>query len=240
MRSTKYTREVLEPVVRSSPSLAEVMRKLGLQATGGNHRNIKLRIRHSGLDTSHFKGKVSDQTTFDTTIGGTLKASGSGDVPAVMAGALGKTPTTDQVSVKGARFTTKIGATTINVGRFRLDAVDFGPFSDLAWRTGDFDVGVAAVSQDASSLRVGADVGAALVIVRRQGEHGGRLEMSPLGHRPMEFFDGQCQPRSIEADIVAREQPSITIEGRILDAAGGERRGQLVEAPDHRAPGTRF
>jgi hypothetical protein len=110
----------------------------------------------------NFKGKVSDQTTFDTTIGGTLKASGSGDVPAVMAGALGKTPTTDQVSVKGARFTTKIGATTINVGRFRLDGVDFGPFSDLSWRTGDFDVGVGAVSQDASSLRVGGDVGASL------------------------------------------------------------------------------
>ncbi|MDB5097969.1 MAG: cyanobacterial porin [Cyanobacteria bacterium RYN_339] len=109
-----------------------------------------------------FKGKVSDSTTFDTTIGGALKAGGSGDVPAVMAGALGKTPTTDQVSVKGARFTSKIGATTINVGRFRLDAVDFGPYSDLAWRTGDFDVGVGAVSQDASSLRVGGDVGASL------------------------------------------------------------------------------
>jgi hypothetical protein len=110
----------------------------------------------------NFKGKVSDATTFDTTIGGTLKAAGSGDVPAVMAGALGKTPTTDQVSVKGARFTSKIGATTINVGRFRLDAVDFGPFSDLSWRTGDFDVGVGAISQDASSLRVGSDVGASL------------------------------------------------------------------------------
>lgn len=108
-----------------------------------------------------FKGNISPATTFDTTIAGTVKGSGSGDVPAVMSGALGKTPTTDQVSVKGARFTTKLGSTTINVGRFRFDAVDFGPFSDLAWRTGDFDVGTGIVGQDASSLRVGGDVGLA-------------------------------------------------------------------------------
>jgi hypothetical protein len=110
----------------------------------------------------NFKGTISPATTFDSTIAGTVKAAGSGDVPAVMAGALGKTPTTDQVSVKGARFTTKSGATTVNVGRFRFDAVNFGPTSDLAWRTGDFDVGVGAVGQDASSLRVGGDVGASL------------------------------------------------------------------------------
>ena len=59
MRTTKYTREVLEPVVKSSRTLAEVMRKLGLQVTGGNYRYISLRIRRSGVDTSHFWGKTS-------------------------------------------------------------------------------------------------------------------------------------------------------------------------------------
>lgn len=61
MRPTKYTREVLEPIVKSSQSLAEVMRKLGLRATGGNHRHIKLRIRRCEIDISHFKGKISAQ-----------------------------------------------------------------------------------------------------------------------------------------------------------------------------------
>jgi hypothetical protein len=55
MRRTKYTREVLEPVVNSSKSLADVMRKLGLEPTGGNYRHISLRIRRSGVDISHFK-----------------------------------------------------------------------------------------------------------------------------------------------------------------------------------------
>lgn len=80
MRSTKYTREVLEPIVKSSRSLAEVMRKLGLRTTGGNyrrtytsfarilselglpevgrpHHELKARIRSLGLDTSHFTGR---------------------------------------------------------------------------------------------------------------------------------------------------------------------------------------
>ena len=61
MGSTKYTREMLEPIVKSSGSLAEVMRKLGLKVTGGNYRYISLRIRRSELDTSHFFGKISAQ-----------------------------------------------------------------------------------------------------------------------------------------------------------------------------------
>ena len=62
VRSSKYTREVLEPLVKSSRSLAEVMRKLGLRTTGGNHRYISLRIRNAQLDTSHFKGRIAAQS----------------------------------------------------------------------------------------------------------------------------------------------------------------------------------
>lgn len=57
MRSSKYTREVLAPVVASSRSLAQVMRKLGLKPTGGNYRYINARIRVAGVDTSHFRGR---------------------------------------------------------------------------------------------------------------------------------------------------------------------------------------
>lgn len=107
-----------------------------------------------------FKGNISESTSYDTSIGGTIKASGSGDVPAVMSGALGKTPTADTINVKSARVTSKVGAATINVGRFPLWLVGFGPSTDQTFRTGDFAVGVGALGPDASALRVGSDVGA--------------------------------------------------------------------------------
>ncbi|HEY5947650.1 MAG TPA: HNH endonuclease signature motif containing protein [Kofleriaceae bacterium] len=57
MRRTKYTAELLGPLVASSHSLSDVIRKLGLTPNGGNHRYISARIRAAGLDTSHFGGK---------------------------------------------------------------------------------------------------------------------------------------------------------------------------------------
>ncbi|MEB3329179.1 MAG: S-layer homology domain-containing protein [Candidatus Sericytochromatia bacterium] len=104
-------------------------------------------------------GKVSEATSYDAAIGGAIKASGSGDVPAVMAGALGRTPTADTISLRSARVTSKVGAATINLGRFPLWLVGFGPYSDQAFRTNDFLVGVGSLAPDASALRVGSDVG---------------------------------------------------------------------------------
>ena len=55
MRETKCTRDVLEPVVASSKTFSEVIRRLGLRATGGNHRFFTALIRRAGIDTSHFR-----------------------------------------------------------------------------------------------------------------------------------------------------------------------------------------
>ena len=56
---TKYTRELLAPVVKASVSIAEVMRRVGIKTwTGGSHTLIRDRIRHYALDTSHFTGKA--------------------------------------------------------------------------------------------------------------------------------------------------------------------------------------
>ena len=115
----------------------------------------------TGLSLS-FKGNISEATTYDTSIGGVIKASGSGDVPAAMAGALGRTPTADTINVRTARVTSKVGAATVNVGRFPMWLVGFGPSTDQSFRTGDFSVGVGALGPDASALRVGSDVGAAV------------------------------------------------------------------------------
>jgi len=54
MRRSKYTREVLEPVVARSHSLSDVIRAFALKPTGGNHRYFTALIFKAGLDTSHF------------------------------------------------------------------------------------------------------------------------------------------------------------------------------------------
>ncbi|MFD8823844.1 HNH endonuclease signature motif containing protein [Streptomyces sp. NPDC059605] len=51
---SRWTREVLEPVVAASNSVHEVLRHLGLDPVGGHHTNISRRIKSYGLDTAHF------------------------------------------------------------------------------------------------------------------------------------------------------------------------------------------
>jgi hypothetical protein len=58
MRKSKYTYELLSPLVRESISVAEVLRKLGLRPTGGNYRMISSRMRMLEIDSSHFKGSL--------------------------------------------------------------------------------------------------------------------------------------------------------------------------------------
>lgn len=53
-RPTKYTRELLEPIVERSASMAGVLTELGIAVNGGNHRMLSVRIRYLGLDTGHF------------------------------------------------------------------------------------------------------------------------------------------------------------------------------------------
>jgi hypothetical protein len=57
MRSSKYNAALLAPIVQSSRSLAEVLGRLGLSATGGNYRHIAARIRQAGLDIGHLRGR---------------------------------------------------------------------------------------------------------------------------------------------------------------------------------------
>lgn len=54
-RQLKYTREVLEPAVAASTSVAGVLRYLGLRQNGGAHAHISRTIKKLGLDTAHFQ-----------------------------------------------------------------------------------------------------------------------------------------------------------------------------------------
>jgi len=54
----KYTKELLEPIVKESRSVTEVLQKLGIKKNnGGNNSYISSRIKKYGLDTSHFLGQ---------------------------------------------------------------------------------------------------------------------------------------------------------------------------------------
>ena len=55
---TRWTKELLEPVIFGSYSIAEVLTKLDLRPSGGNYANLKKNIRLFDLDTTHFKGKA--------------------------------------------------------------------------------------------------------------------------------------------------------------------------------------
>ncbi|MFJ9420132.1 HNH endonuclease [Streptomyces sp. NPDC101227] len=52
---TKWTKEILEPVVAVSTSVNEVVRRLGLDCVGGHQTNIARRIKAYGINTSHFQ-----------------------------------------------------------------------------------------------------------------------------------------------------------------------------------------
>ena len=56
----KYTKDLLEPLVRDSFSVAQVLRKLGIPQAGGSHAHIKRVILRFGLSTEHFTGSGSN------------------------------------------------------------------------------------------------------------------------------------------------------------------------------------
>jgi 5-methylcytosine-specific restriction endonuclease McrA len=57
MRKSKYTKELLEPIVKASTSVSGVLTALGLKPTGGNYRNIQAKIKYLGISTDHFTGQ---------------------------------------------------------------------------------------------------------------------------------------------------------------------------------------
>lgn len=72
-KNRKYTKEVLEPIIKQSVSYADLLRNLGVQAQAANFTNIKKRIIEYNIDVTHFKsaGEITslrnkNRTTFFT------------------------------------------------------------------------------------------------------------------------------------------------------------------------------
>ncbi|MFE1403732.1 HNH endonuclease signature motif containing protein [Streptomyces sp. NPDC058770] len=54
MSAPKYTRDLLVRTVAESVSMVDLMRRLGIALGSGPHAYLKRRLRHYGIDTSHF------------------------------------------------------------------------------------------------------------------------------------------------------------------------------------------
>ena len=54
---SKYTKELLEPLVKQSISMRGVLRKLGLKTSGGNNSFIKKKIINYEISINHFLGQ---------------------------------------------------------------------------------------------------------------------------------------------------------------------------------------
>lgn len=50
----KYRKEVLEPLIKDSKTISEVLEKLGMRCAGGNFKTIHKYIEEYGIDTNHF------------------------------------------------------------------------------------------------------------------------------------------------------------------------------------------
>ena len=61
MSKYTYTNEQFIEAVKTSLSIAEVCRKLGIKAAGGNYATVKNKIKKLNLDSSHFTGKAWNQ-----------------------------------------------------------------------------------------------------------------------------------------------------------------------------------
>lgn len=53
----KYSKEILESVVKESKSYANVLRILNIKQAGGSHSYISRKIKNYDIDTSHFTGQ---------------------------------------------------------------------------------------------------------------------------------------------------------------------------------------
>lgn len=58
MPRIKYTKALLEPIIKSSMSITDVLKQLGLSPTGGNFGTINRKITEFNLDTDHFTGSA--------------------------------------------------------------------------------------------------------------------------------------------------------------------------------------
>jgi hypothetical protein len=58
---SKYTKELLAPIVAANVSMAGVLRNLGLHLASGNYTHLKKVFKSLSIDTSHFLGQGTNR-----------------------------------------------------------------------------------------------------------------------------------------------------------------------------------
>ncbi|MGW8366053.1 HNH endonuclease signature motif containing protein [Streptomyces wedmorensis] len=58
MGTSAYTKERLEAAVAQSKGWADLMRRLGVGASGGRHRTLQAKVAEYGIDAGHFKRRT--------------------------------------------------------------------------------------------------------------------------------------------------------------------------------------
>ncbi|MEV0277197.1 HNH endonuclease [Streptomyces sp. NPDC050610] len=109
--AVRYTREVLAEAVAASATWAGLMRRLGVQASGGRRRTLQLTAARYGIDTSHFKHRSPWRKYPDEAI---AEAVASSTTLREVAQKLGAPPATGTLSHIGRR----IAAAGIDAGHF--------------------------------------------------------------------------------------------------------------------------
>ncbi|MFJ9773761.1 HNH endonuclease [Kitasatospora sp. NPDC101157] len=88
----KYTRELLAALAAESSSVNEMMRKLGVPMAGGTHSYLSKRLRHYGIDTSHFNHGRPDYGRRQYSREALVEAAANSDSINAMMAYLGVTP----------------------------------------------------------------------------------------------------------------------------------------------------
>ena len=58
-RTKRYTNEQFIESIKTSFSIAQDLKKIGLKSTGANYKCFKLRAKKLNVDMSHFTGKAN-------------------------------------------------------------------------------------------------------------------------------------------------------------------------------------
>ncbi len=70
-KNKKYTKEVLEPIVKSSKTISEILEKLGVsKINGGNNAYMSKVLKRLDISTEHFLGSAWNKSRGRNRIGG--------------------------------------------------------------------------------------------------------------------------------------------------------------------------
>ncbi|MEU3897956.1 HNH endonuclease signature motif containing protein [Streptomyces sp. NPDC045251] len=179
-----YSRERLEEAVAEARNWADLMRRLGLKASGGQRRVLQEKVNGYGLDTGHFVKRSPWRKYPDAAI---AEAAASSSSLREVALKLGATPATGTLS----HIRRRISAAGIDVSHFPgLNQADV----DLPFTTDELRTAAAAVTSVravARALGVPDDSRSRATLRRMMSAQG--VDTSHFSHRRLHILEEQLR-----------------------------------------------